>query len=170
MAANQASLENVTNVCSGTELALWNQDGNGTCLAAAFDQGALDDTSGSDSNKECEDLPATVDPTSGLTYRQLCLNELECELGEGTGLSTTTPPASGGVPNAFCGTSTSCSTAPTGLCVAQFEAAYLGAAPAKITTEFGAGCTGASCASAIPGGQANALIATLVTSHSCNEN
>jgi hypothetical protein len=162
LAANQASLMNVTNVCSPTELALWNQDGDGTCLGGAFDNGALDDTSGSDTNKECEDLPATNDPSTGLSYEQLCLNELACELGEGAGLSTTNPPASGGVPNAFCGTSTSCSTNPTGACVSQFEAAFLGATPATISGGFAAGSS--------PGARADALIATLVTSHVCNEN
>jgi hypothetical protein len=91
LAANaDGGLGFVSNTCTGTELALFMRDVNsedagitpGTCLLAAFNSGALDDTIGDGTLNECEDQTWTAG--SGSTAAE-CVAEVQCGIGVNSG-------------------------------------------------------------------------------------
>ncbi|MGA2447646.1 MAG: hypothetical protein ABTD50_03100 [Polyangiaceae bacterium] len=78
--AAHPTLGSVSTTCTGTELALFERDVDtaapGTCLAAAFNAGALDDTLGDGTLNECEDQTLTA-PTTAAE----CVAEIQCAMG-----------------------------------------------------------------------------------------
>jgi formylglycine-generating enzyme required for sulfatase activity len=157
LVANAATDQARTNVCTQTELAVYERDPTGACLNCAFQSTCLDDALG-DNNHECEDVGS-----GGILHGDegTCLATLVCGLGlPGTGCAAPgTAPAQGGVLNAYCGTASmndciSPTPGPDGPCLVEETAGFPGLSTSlSIATHF----TDASYAS----GAANRIMTCL---------
>jgi hypothetical protein len=125
--------------CTGTELALYQVDGTGSCLGCGWVHGCLDDTVG-DGPNECEDTGTTGSIMTGTTAE--CLATLKCGLGlpSNTCGPSVNPPAHGLALDAYCGaetTSACTSSGPIGTCAAQETAGFGSLTPSNIVNNFG---------------------------------
>jgi hypothetical protein len=147
-----AALGPFSNVCSATELTLWEK--SPACLGCSISKGCVDGAGFP--GFECNDATYATGITGGAgsTAETECVATLSCDIGVSPVASP--GPAKGIVTVAFCGVGVSnsvCNTNPTGACVTQWIAGFNGTSDSAIQSNPGN--------NTLPSGVANTIVGCL---------